>query len=40
MVVSHDISFINAIATHVVYLVDKDLRVYSGNYDNFATVRE
>lgn len=40
IVVSHDVSFINAIATHVVYLVDKDLKIYSGNYDNFVAVRE
>lgn len=40
LVVSHDRVFLNNIITDVVFLHNKKLQYYKGNYDTFETVRE
>jgi ATP-binding cassette, subfamily F, member 3 len=39
ILVSHDRDFLNTVCTDIVYVKDKKLNAYSGNYDDFERVR-
>ena len=40
LIVSHDETFINNIATHILYLSDGKIKEYRGNYEKFKEVKE
>jgi ATP-binding cassette subfamily F protein 3 len=40
LIVSHDRTFINKIATHILHLEDGHIKEYPGNYDKFVQLKE
>eukprot|EP00934_Nitzschia_sp_Nitz4_P003521 Nitzschia sp. Nitz4//scaffold219_size35776//3386//6138//NITZ4_007818-RA/size35776-processed-gene-0.6-mRNA-1//1//CDS//3329542302//3511//frame0 len=40
VLVSHDVDFINDVATHVIEMQDQKLWYYSGNYDDYRLLKE
>jgi energy-coupling factor transporter ATP-binding protein EcfA2 len=40
LLVSHDVDFINDVATDVVYFAHRQLHYFPGNYDNFTLLRQ
>ena len=39
LVIAHDRDFLNTVSTHIAHAINKDIRLYRGNFENFERVR-